>query len=161
MWWFCRFLTAHGHTDVLSSQILVVICGGLRWCVVVCGGLWWFMVICGGLSFSHTPRSNPIFQLAPSRFTPNALLRQCLGDRLINGLIVMRSWIMHLHRNTQRLSAFTKRNTVVPATPGHRWFRGKMAVRGRWPLVTGNGQMHHYVKSNIRQHIFHSKCTTL
>ena len=43
------FLTAHGHTDVLSSQILVVICGGLRWCVVVCGGLWWFAVVCGGL----------------------------------------------------------------------------------------------------------------
>ena len=43
------FLTAHGHTDVLSSQILVVVCGGLRWCVVVCGGLWWFVVVCGGL----------------------------------------------------------------------------------------------------------------
>ena len=43
------FLTAHGHTDVLSSQILVVVCGGLRWCVVVCGGLWWFAVLCGGL----------------------------------------------------------------------------------------------------------------
>ena len=64
LWWFGRFLTAHGHTDVLSSQILVVICGGLRWCVVVCGGLWWFVVVCGGLwwfavdcgglSFSHT-----------------------------------------------------------------------------------------------------------
>ena len=52
--WFSRFLTAHGHTDVLSSQILVVVCGGLRWCVVVCGGLWWFVVDCGGLSFSHT-----------------------------------------------------------------------------------------------------------
>ena len=48
------FLTAHGHTDVLSSQILVVVCGGLRWFVVVCGGLWWFVVDCGGLSFSHT-----------------------------------------------------------------------------------------------------------
>ena len=47
--WFSRFLTAHGHTDVLSSQILVVVCGGLRWCVVVCGGLWWFAVVCGGL----------------------------------------------------------------------------------------------------------------
>ena len=54
LWWFDRFLTAHGHTDVLSSQIRVVICGGLRWCVVVCGGLWWFAVDCGGLSFSHT-----------------------------------------------------------------------------------------------------------
>ena len=56
--WFAvvwPFLTAHGHTDVLSSQILVVICGGLRWCVVVCGGVWWFVVICSGLSFSHTP----------------------------------------------------------------------------------------------------------
>ena len=49
LWWFSRFLTAHGHTDVLSSQILVVVCGGLRWCVVVCGGLWWFAVVCGGL----------------------------------------------------------------------------------------------------------------
>ena len=48
------FLTAHGHTDVLSSQILVVVCGGLRWFAVVCGGLWWFAVDCGGLSFSHT-----------------------------------------------------------------------------------------------------------
>ena len=39
--WFAvvwPFLTAHRHTDVLSSQILVVICGGLRWCVVVCCG---------------------------------------------------------------------------------------------------------------------------
>ena len=54
LWWFDHFLTAHGHTDVLSSQIRVVICGGLRWCVVVCGGLWWFAVDCGGLSFSHT-----------------------------------------------------------------------------------------------------------
>ena len=44
--WFSRFLTAHGHTDVLSSQILVVVCGGLRWCVVVCGGLWWIAVVC-------------------------------------------------------------------------------------------------------------------
>ena len=53
--------------------------------------------------------------------------------------------------------------TVVPATAGHRWFRGKVALRGRWPLVTGNGHMRHYVKSNthIRQHIFHSTCTTL
>ena len=30
----------------LSSQILVVICGGLRLCVVVCGGVWWFAVVC-------------------------------------------------------------------------------------------------------------------
>ena len=37
--------------------------------------------------------------------------------------------------------------TVVPATAGHRWFRGKVALRGRWPLVTGNGHMRHYVKS--------------
>ena len=53
--------------------------------------------------------------------------------------------------------------TVVPATAGHRWFRGKVALRGRWPLVTGNGHMRHYVKSNThtRQHIFHSTCTTL
>ena len=34
--WFGRFLSAHRHTDVLSPQILVVICGGLRWFVVVC-----------------------------------------------------------------------------------------------------------------------------
>ena len=54
-------------------------------------------------------------------------------------------------------------HTVVPAMAGHSWFRGKVALRGRWPLVTGNGHMRHYVKSNthIRQHIFHSKCTTL
>ena len=54
-------------------------------------------------------------------------------------------------------------STVVPATAGHRWFRGKVALRGRWPLVRGNGHMRHYVKSNthIRQHIFHSTCTTL
>ena len=54
-------------------------------------------------------------------------------------------------------------STVVPATAGHRWFRGKVALRGRWPLVTGNGHMRHYVKSNthIRQHIFHSTCTTI
>ena len=53
-------------------------------------------------------------------------------------------------------------HTVVAATAGHRWFRGKMALRGRWSLVTGNGHMRHYVNSNthIRQHIFHSKCTT-
>ena len=38
--------------------------------------------------------------------------------------------------------------TVVPATAGHRWFGGKVALRGRWPLVTGNGHMRHYVKSN-------------
>ena len=44
--WFSRFLTAHGHTDVLSSQILVVVCGGLRWFAVVCGGLWWIAVVC-------------------------------------------------------------------------------------------------------------------
>ena len=48
------FLTAHGHTDVLSSQILVLVCGGVWWFAVVCGGLRWFVVDCGGLSFSHT-----------------------------------------------------------------------------------------------------------
>ena len=49
--------------------------------------------------------------------------------------------------------------TVVPATAGHRWFGAKVAGRGRWPLVTGNGHMRHYVKSSkyIRQHIF---CST-
>ena len=63
LWWFGRFLTAHGHTDVLSSQILVVVCGGVWWFAVVCGGLRWFAVDCGGLSFSHThgnpPRPGP------------------------------------------------------------------------------------------------------
>ena len=53
--WFSRFLTAHCHTDVLSSHILVVVCGGLRWCVVVCGGLWWFAVVCGGLWWIAVP----------------------------------------------------------------------------------------------------------
>ena len=43
------FLTAHGHTDVLSSQILVVVCGGVWWFAVVCGGVRWFVVVCGGL----------------------------------------------------------------------------------------------------------------
>ena len=54
-------------------------------------------------------------------------------------------------------------NTVVPATAGHRWFGAKVAGRGRWPLVTGNGHMRHYVKSSkyIRQHTFCSTCTTL
>ena len=53
--------------------------------------------------------------------------------------------------------------TVVPATAGHRWFGAKVAGRGRWPLVTGNGHMRHYVKSSkyIRQHTFCSTCTTL
>ena len=49
LWWFSRFLTTHGHTDVLSSQILVVVCGGVWWFAVVCGGLRWFVVVCGGL----------------------------------------------------------------------------------------------------------------
>ena len=53
--------------------------------------------------------------------------------------------------------------TVVPATAGHRWFGAKVAGRGRWPLVTGNGHMRHYVKSSkyIRQHTFCSTSTTL
>ena len=69
--------------------------------------------------------------------------------------------IGHSFAVTSRLA--TIHGTVVPATAGHRWFRGKVALRGRWPLVTGNGHMRHYVKSNthIRQHIFHSTCTTL
>ena len=56
-----------------------------------------------------------------------------------------------------------KSTTVVPATAGHRWFGAKVAGRGRWPLVTGNGHMRHYVKSSkyIRQHTFRSTCTTL
>ena len=47
---------------------------------------------------------------------------------------------------------FCYATTVVPATAGQRSFRGKMALRGRWPLVTGNGHMRHYVKSNT--HIY-------
>ena len=47
---------------------------------------------------------------------------------------------------------YTWYTTVVPATAGQRSFRGKMALRGRWPLVTGNGHMRHYVKSNT--HIY-------
>ena len=58
--WFSRFLTAHGHTDVLSSQWFVVVCGGVWWFAVVCGGLWWFVVDCGGLSFSHTQKKNTV-----------------------------------------------------------------------------------------------------
>ena len=30
-------------------------------------------------------------------------------------------------------------NTVVPATGGHFRFGAKVAPRGRWPLVAGNG----------------------
>ena len=44
------FLTAHGHTDVLSSPNsggdlwwFAVVCGGLRWIAVDCGGLRWFV----------------------------------------------------------------------------------------------------------------------
>ena len=44
--WFDHFLTAHGHIDVLSSQIRVVVCGGVWWFAVVCGGLRWIAVVC-------------------------------------------------------------------------------------------------------------------
>ena len=47
--------------------------------------------------------------------------------------------------------------TVVPATAGHRWFRGKVALRDRWPLVTGNGHMRHYVKSNTHAHHYEAQ----
>ena len=60
LWWFACIVS--GFTAY--SHILVVICGGLRWCVVVLGflrwfvvvygGLRWFAVIWGGLSFRHT-----------------------------------------------------------------------------------------------------------
>ena len=45
----CGDLPAFHRFYRLSSQIMVVACGGLRWFVVVCGGLWWFVVVCGGL----------------------------------------------------------------------------------------------------------------
>ena len=38
LWWFGRFLTAHGHTDVF---VIIVPNSG--------GDLWWFAVVCGGL----------------------------------------------------------------------------------------------------------------
>ena len=51
----CGGLTAfHYFHYTLSSQILVVICGGLRSFAVVCGRLRWFAMVCGGLSYSHT-----------------------------------------------------------------------------------------------------------
>ena len=40
----CSGLPAFLWFHCLSSQILLVICGGLRW----------FAVVCGGLSFSYT-----------------------------------------------------------------------------------------------------------
>ena len=45
----CGGLPAFHRFHRLSSQILVVVCGDLRWFVVVCGGLWWFAVVCDGL----------------------------------------------------------------------------------------------------------------
>ena len=45
----CSGLPAFHHFHRLSYQILVVVCGGLRWFVVVCGDLWWFAVVCGDL----------------------------------------------------------------------------------------------------------------
>ena len=45
----CGGLPAFHCFHRLSSQILVLVCGGLRWFVVVCGGLWWFAVVRDGL----------------------------------------------------------------------------------------------------------------
>ena len=50
--WFavvCGGLPAFHRFHHLSSPILVVVCGGLRWFVVVCGSLWWFAVVCDRL----------------------------------------------------------------------------------------------------------------
>ena len=50
--WFvvvCGGLPAYLWFHCLSSQILVVVCGDLRWFwwfVVFCGGLRWFAVVC-------------------------------------------------------------------------------------------------------------------
>ena len=45
----CGGLPAFHRFHRLSSLILVVVCGGLRWFVVVCGSLWWFAVVCDRL----------------------------------------------------------------------------------------------------------------
>ena len=45
----CGGLPAFLRFHSLSSQIMVVVCGGLRWFVVVYGGLRWFAVVCDGL----------------------------------------------------------------------------------------------------------------
>ena len=53
-WWFavvCGGLPAFHCFHYQSSQILVVICGGLRWFVPFCGGLWSFAVVCGSLGW--------------------------------------------------------------------------------------------------------------
>ena len=53
-WWFvvvCGGLPAFHCFHYQSSQILVVICGGLRWFVPFCGGLWSFAVVCGSLEW--------------------------------------------------------------------------------------------------------------
>ena len=79
------FLTAHGHTDVLSSQILVVVCGGLRWFAVVCGGLRWFVVVCGGLWWIAVvcllviPRCSGKFLPAAKFFPPPVTLPSILS----------------------------------------------------------------------------------
>ena len=41
----CGGLPAFHRFHRLSSQILVVVCGSLRW----------FVVVCGGLPYSHAP----------------------------------------------------------------------------------------------------------
>ena len=49
----CGGVPASSLVSLHMFQIMVVICGGLRWCVVVLGffpcGLWWFAVVCGDL----------------------------------------------------------------------------------------------------------------
>ena len=88
----CGGLPAFHRFHRLSSQILVVVCGDLRWFVVVCGGLWWFAVVCdglrwfvmvcGGLSYSHTLDS-PFYSAGPA--TTKALLLMTVD--LVNGTL--------------------------------------------------------------------------
>ena len=41
-------LSPDGHffPCLWPAGVVVVVCGGLCWCVVVCGGFWWFVVVC-------------------------------------------------------------------------------------------------------------------
>ena len=34
---------------VVCVGVVVVVCGGVWWCVVVCGGVWLCVVVCGGV----------------------------------------------------------------------------------------------------------------
>ena len=45
----CGGLPAFHRFNRLSSQILVLVCGGLWWFVVICSGLGLFAVVCDGL----------------------------------------------------------------------------------------------------------------